>query len=136
MLTGTQQIPFSNDDVYSGLAKLDGILTVSKDHLALEFQTQDAVFGVMKSKPRVLKIPLLELSAFKYKRNLFTSRIIFRVTKLNLIRDFPKSEQGEVKLKIKRKYKEEARRIESFVNYRVSELRLEEMDEDGEFDPM
>ncbi len=134
MLTGTQQIPFSNDDVYSGLAKLDGILTVSKDHLDLEFQTQDAVFGVMKSKPKNLKIPLLELSNFTYKRNLFSSRIIFRVTKLKYIRDFPKSEQGEIKLKIKRKYKEEAKRIESFVNYRISELRLADMDSD--FDPL
>lgn len=134
MLTGTQQIPFSNDDVYSGLAKLDGILTVSKDHIDLEFQTQDAVFGVVKSKPKNLHIPLLELSSFIYKRNLFISRIIFRVTKLKFVKDFPKSEQGEIKLKIKRKYKKEARQIESFVTYRISELRLAQLDSD--LDPL
>ncbi len=128
MLTREQRIPFSLDDLYSGLAVVDGILTIHSDELVFEFQTKDSVFGVVKSKPREIHIQMKEIVSIRYRKTWFVSRLYIHVSKLSYLQDFPKSEQGELVLKIKRKYKDTAKDIVSYVNYRLSEFRLDSMD--------
>lgn len=128
MVPGDIHLPFFIDDVYSGFARSEGILTLHDDTLEIEYQTKDTVFGVVKSKPKSLHIPLKEILTFEYKRNLFVSRMKVGLRKLGLMGDFPKSEQNELVLKIKRKDKEMAKRLASTARLRISEIRLEQMD--------
>ncbi len=128
MFTRIQRIPFSLDDIYSGFAEAEGILTVNNDELVFEFQTKDTVFGVIMSKPRKITIPISEIVSIKYKRNWFVSRLQIYVSQLSLLQAFPKTKEGGVSLKIKRKHKQTAQDIVSFVNYRLSEYRLDSMD--------
>jgi len=130
MLAQVHRIPFSMEDVYAGFGQVEGILTVNQDRMEFELLTKDAFFGVVKSKPKLIRIPLTEIDSIRYKRNVFISRMYVHVSRLSLVQEFPKSDEGTLVLKIRRNQKENARAIVSFVSYRISELRLSAMDND------
>ena len=53
-------VPFSLE-VYGGLGECNGLLKDEENLLSLEFQTQDAVAGVLKSDIKHVEIPLDDL---------------------------------------------------------------------------
>ena len=131
MLISQIRLPFRLGEVYGGFAEGSGLMYVAKDTMILEFQVKDAFFGVVKSKPTRLQIPFSEIISIEYKRNMFISRMIFRLTSLHYMSDIPGDNKGgDVKLKIKRKDKEQALHLVSHINLRMSEIRLDMMDDD------
>lgn len=131
MLISQIRLPFTLGEVYGGFAEGGGLMYVARDTMILEFQVKDAIFGVVKSKPKRLQIPFREIIAIEYKRTMFISRIIFRLTSLQYMSDIPGDNKGgDVKLRIKRKDKEMARNLVSHINLRMSEIRLDMMDDE------
>ncbi|MCB0840951.1 MAG: hypothetical protein KDD99_29990, partial [Bacteroidetes bacterium] len=64
MLIERTRLPFSIENVYGGFAKVNGILSVRKDILILEFQVKENVFGgLVKSRPKELNIPFRDLES-------------------------------------------------------------------------
>lgn len=118
-------IPFKTDDAYHGLAKVEGILHVESDHLILEFQVQDTFFGALKSAPKKLRINYLDLNRVEYERGWFKSRMNLKINNLSILTRFPGAKEGRISLKIGRKLKDAAEDIESYVNLRTAELKLD-----------
>lgn len=126
MLQLSSRLPFTIDDVYAGFAQVSGILTVEEDALFLEFQTKDNILGgLIKSATRELMIPLEELDSVEAKSKWTGTRFFIRTRRLASLDGLPNVENGEVKLKIKRKNKETALTMASRINLRISELRLD-----------
>lgn len=126
MLQLSARLPFSIDDVYGGFAKVTGLLTVEEDALFLEFQTKDNILGgLIKSAPRELMVPMKELDSVECVSKWTGTRFFVRVRRLSLLDGMPNVENGEVKLKIKRKNKQTALNMASKINLRISELRLD-----------
>lgn len=126
MLTERMRLAFSIENVYAGFAKVTGILRVVNDILSLEFETKENIFGgVLKSRPKKVDIPLLELESIELKKTWFTSKVIIRVLRLGMLNDVPGTEKGEAVIRIRRKERATAEAMISRINLRISELGLD-----------
>ncbi|MDX2247900.1 MAG: hypothetical protein SF052_14035 [Bacteroidia bacterium] len=130
MLTERSNLPFSIEDVYAGFAKVSGILSVVRDHVILEFQVSDAIGGIVKGKPKEIRIPLRSIESVQFKKNWFAANFYLRVYRMKDLEAIPTNRAGEVKLSIQRKHRERALQLASSMNLRLSELRIEMMDEE------
>ena len=125
MYTHNQRLHFSTDEAYSGLAALTGIMQVNKDSLVLEYQVKDNILGMLKSDTKRLLIPYNNLTEVRYKRNWFISRFHLYVNSMQILGKFPIGKDGRITLKINRKRSHTAKELESYINLRLSEIRLE-----------
>ncbi len=130
MYSTNLRLPFKTDEAYSGLAAVEGIMRAEKGRLILEYQVKDNIFGVIKSKPKELMIPYEEMSQVLYKRNWFISRFRLHINSMRILGEFPVGKDGIISLKVKRKHKEIAKNLESYINLRLSEIRLDMLGED------
>lgn len=134
MLSERTTLPFSIENVYAGFAKVSGILSVVRDHLILEFQVSDIIGGIVKGRPKEIRIPLRSIEHVIFKKNWFVANFYIRVYRMKDLEDIPNNQAGEVKLSIIRKNRERAIQLASSINLRLSELRIEMMDNDFESD--
>ncbi|MCI4668130.1 MAG: hypothetical protein MRZ79_08210 [Bacteroidia bacterium] len=127
-------LPFSLSNVYGGFGKVKGLLHLEKDRMRLDYQSEDNIVGLVKSKPMEIVIPFEDMESINLKTNLFSTRFIIRVIRLASIADFPKPTgnipAGELRLSLKRADRERAKQVESYTNLRLSEIRLENLDKD------
>jgi hypothetical protein len=131
MMPMERDLPFKTDEAYHGFAEIQGLLHVERDHLLLEFEMKDSILGVIKSGAKELEISYFDLNKVEYKRSLFKSRLILSVNNMRVLSAFPGAKDGVIALKIKRRYKGEAEDIESYVNLRIAELKLEQLEREG-----
>ena len=123
-------VPFSISDAYEGLAEVGGLARFEADVLTLEFQTQDAFFGLVKSGVQEVPITLPDLVSVHFSKNMFRATIHLRVRSMALFEKIPGANRGEVKLRFARKYRDEAHALASRLQLRLSERRLEQMDDE------
>jgi hypothetical protein len=128
MYSSNLRLHFTTDDAYSGLAKVEGILRAEKNRLILEYQVKDNLIGVIKSSPKELRIPFEELSEVTYKLNWFVSRFRLHINSMKILGEFPVGKDGVISLRIRRKQKEMAKDLISYINLRLSEIRLDRLD--------
>ncbi|WNJ17299.1 hypothetical protein [Pontibacter sp. G13] len=128
MLTSKTRLPFTIENLVGGFARANGVLQVVKDRLEVEFQTQDTVIGKIKSEPKMVAIPLTEIDSVAFKSNWFGASMTIRVLDLRLLQQLPKSEDSEFKIKVNKKDKDKATSLESVINLRISELKLDPQD--------
>lgn len=131
MLARTR-LPFFIDNLYSGFAKLNGILTADHRQLLIEFQVTDTLGGFFKGRPKELRLPLEAIASVAYKQNWFTAHFYLRVYRLSDLAAVPNAESGEAKLAIRRKDRQDARRLASSLNLALSEIRLARLDEEDD----
>lgn len=122
-------LPFKADEVYAGMAETQGMLQVHKQGLLLEFQTKDAIFGLVKSKVKKLEISLGELADVELRTRFWKSQLLLHINNMKTLNKFPAAQEGVIKLHIKRKDKRKALEIQSYINMRLSEHRLEMLGE-------
>ncbi|GAB4422823.1 MAG: hypothetical protein OHK0039_39120 [Bacteroidia bacterium] len=127
------RLPFTIENLYNGLAQVDGILLTSRDSITLEFQVKDSFIGRIKSGPKALHLPLKEIESVRFRKGWFDASFYIRVFRMAAIKDMPSSQSGEIRLKVKRGDRETALRVESQIALRLSELRIDALDEDQDF---
>ena len=134
MLSERTRLAFSIENVYGGFAQVGGLLRLTNDILIMEFQTKDSIFGgLLKSRAREVRLPLLEIESVEYRKKWFSTHIIIRVYRMGYLDNVPGSENGEVKLKLKKKDRNTAQNLVSHMNLRLSELRLDAQDRGEDF---
>lgn len=95
-------IPIKLSDSFEGLAESKGIISLKEDSVNIQFQTKDAILGVMKSGLIEVSIPLVNLVELSYKKSLFGNKLILKVDDLRIIEKMPNSDNSEVVLSIAR----------------------------------
>ena len=123
-------LPFSIDDLYSGLARVDGLLRLKDDQLLIEFQKQDNLMGIFKGNSQSRTIPLRQIFKVELKSSWFGRSLLLRPTTLSAFQGIPGADEGELKLKFKKRDLELAKDLVSHLNLRLSEIRLQDMDEE------
>lgn len=123
-------VPFSIADAYEGLAAVDGLARFDGTALILEFQTKDAFIGVIKSDVQTVEISLTDFASVHFARKMFWATLKLRVHSMALIEKIPGTRRGEIKLRFARKHRDEAHTLVSQLQLRLSERRLELMDEE------
>lgn len=102
-------VPFSAE-AYEGLAETHGLLRLESNVLVMEYQTQDGVFGVVKSDPKTLRIQLdyLEEAVFKAGGWFGKSKLTLRLSSMQEVGKMPGAKGSEVQLKVDKKYNDAA----------------------------
>jgi hypothetical protein len=128
MFSPNHQLPFSIDDLYGGLARVNGLLRVREGELLLEYQTQDNLVGVFKGRSGTTVIPIRDIYEVEVKSNWLGRAFILRPRSLSLLADMPGADESQLKLKFNRRDLTSAKEIASYLNLRISEIRLDEME--------
>ena len=123
------RLNFKTTEVYHGFAEVEGMLRIEDQQVVIEYQTKDSVLGVIKSETKSLPIPYSQISEVVFKTNMFRTFLRLQLKSLELLNKFPGSKAGGIKLNLKRKDKEKAIYLQSFIRLRVSEVRLKGLDE-------
>ncbi len=129
------RLAFALEDIYQGLARGEGLLTLQDEGVMLEFQVKDTLVGMMKSKLKQVVLPYPEILSVEVKSNIFRTIMIISVNRLSLLADLPNADRGEVKLKLRRKDKDMAFQIESRIQYLMSEMQLDPEDRTDIWEP-
>lgn len=122
-------IPFEIPDVNHGFVEVKGLLHVNSNELVLEFDERDAFMGVIKSDLKEVRIPFSDIEAIEVKKRFFSMRAEIISTSMRTLQDVPGADQGRVKMKIRRKNRDEAERVFSKARLALSEYKLNEMEE-------
>jgi len=121
--------PDANDFVdASGLLRYDTL------GLHLEFQSKDAIFGVIKSDVKTRLILLSQIRDIKYKKSWFSHYLILQAKDMKTLRDVPGATSGEVRLKIKKTDVPEAKSLASRLSLTLSEIRIKRLVEESDAD--
>lgn len=122
------RIAFRIPSVYSDLGEGDGVINLENDQITIEYQIKDAFIGVLKSNIQKVIVPLLDIHDIVFQPKLINSKLILSTKEMATLANIPGSEKGELKLNIARADKEDAKKFVDDVMFRVSELRLKQMD--------
>lgn len=127
-------IPFTLPEVYHGLAEAHGRAHVDASGLHIEYRVEDAVFGVLKSRIREVDIPFGDIDDIRLIDGWFRCRIVVQLHSLHIIADFPASKSGRLEFKLAREHRERAREFYSHLSLCMSEERLRQLEQPGEWE--
>jgi hypothetical protein len=124
-----RSLPFSIENLNGGFMKVEGILRVEGEHLIFEFQKKDAVVEAYQSELKTEKIPLSELDMLEFKQGWFSGKLILHGKTAKSFGELPGKDLTERVLKVKRKHKNVAASVSSNLNLKLSEQKLNELDD-------
>lgn len=118
-------VPFKVKNVGGGWVEANGLLVLDGELLCFQYQTKDAVFGVIKTGVREVKVGLVDVAEMRYKaRWTGAGKLIVRLTDMKLGDGVPGHESGTVELLISRQNADTARELASSANLEAAEARL------------
>ena len=117
-------------DAYGGWGKVQGMAGFDEHGLLLQFTTRDALFGVLKSGMREVRIPIEALRSVQYRAGFLwlMPAIELRVRELSVLQDLPESEQGRLRLRVAFRDRHEAREFAQELDRWRSLRRIAELD--------
>lgn len=119
-------VPFKITDSYEGFAECIGLMVVGHSEIRLDFETQDALFGMFKSGVKSVTIPFETIDEIGFKKSIWGNKIELRLNRLDLIRAIPGQNSAEIKLSIARKYMDLAGDAIRAIQLRIAEDEYDE----------
>lgn len=123
-------IPIKFPQIYEGFADAEGVLRISSDALVLEYQVKDNLIGVVKSGVRTTVIPFERIDEVDFRSRFIWTSLNIRVDSMQIVADVPGAKQGNVKLKIPRRYRKEAAVMAHEASIRSSQSKLDRLEGD------
>jgi hypothetical protein len=96
-------IPIKLSDSFEGFAESNGLLLVNNDIIHIQFQTKDAILGVVKSDLKSVEVPLKNIIEIGYKKSIFGNKLNIIVDSLSFVEQLPSSDSNEIVLSLARK---------------------------------
>jgi len=122
-------LPF-HIETYDGFAYTNGFLRIQSDHVLVEFQTKDALFGVVKSAIKNVELPFGEIGDVVYKSNILRTVVIITVHSFQTAAALGNGNE-DVKFYIKRKNRKKAESFVDNLKLYVAEHQLKRLEQDG-----
>jgi hypothetical protein len=85
-----------------GMTETSGMLSLEDDKLILEYQTVDAVLGVLKTGVKVVDIPLDRLSSARVEQKLWGADLVLQGKNMRVFGNAPGASGGQLRVKLKR----------------------------------
>lgn len=108
MDTNQQTIPEGEDRVLvstsdsMGMTETSGMLTLEEGKLVLEYQTEDAILGVLKTGVKTVEISLSELSSAQVEQKLWSAELVLQGKNMRVLGNLPGASQGKLRVKLNR----------------------------------
>lgn len=96
-------IPFATGDIHGGFSEGQGALRLDGDEIVIEVQVK--VFGMFEQSAQTFRFELTDLESVEHKRGPFSDAITLRTTPMGLVSKVPGASDGQLRLKIKRRYR-------------------------------
>ena len=96
-----EQVLFSTTDSL-GMTETSGMLRFDAGKLVMEYQTIDALFGVVKSSVKVLEIPVANLSSARIDQKLWSADLVLQGKSMGVLSSVPGSNRGQLRVKLNR----------------------------------
>lgn len=118
-------VPFSCD-AFAGFGEIQGIARVQPEGLLLQYQTRDAVLGLLRSGMKSALVPAQSLVHARYRAGFLWMfpRIEVRLSDLSAVADIPSTEGGRLVLKVAFGDRADARRLAGLMGGMLAEHRL------------
>lgn len=128
-------LPFRPHDPDALFTETEGLVQLYDDELLLQFETKDALLGKFKRSSE-LRLPLDEISSVEFRAGWFRTQITLQAHSVQVVSDFPGSRLGSIRLRFRRKYREEAAHLAEMIEESVQDLRAQmEYDDLGPLPP-
>jgi hypothetical protein len=97
-------IPFLIDDACAGFAHCHGLIRDEGEALVIEYQTQDAIAGVIKTDVQEARIPLKEIAGIALNKSWFgfSTTLSIQLASMKQVTSLPGMQQGRFVLPIAR----------------------------------
>jgi hypothetical protein len=100
-------VPFLIPELYAGFGECRGILYDEQNAFRFEFQVQDKLAGLLKSRVKTVRVPVEQIVSCQLTRGWFGStwlgvKIVIQASSLDALKDVPGATQGKVELTIAR----------------------------------
>lgn len=120
---------YESDDLDKKYKEVKGIISYSSDELLFEYKVYDAMGnGISNLSKFAIHIDNLKKVAYKKGFPFTCGKLIVEADKWAFLEPLPGSEQGSIRLNIKRRDKGEAIRMSTKLNLYISQKRLDDMD--------
>lgn len=106
--------------------EVKGVLSFLDDELLFEFKVYD-MYGNATSSLNKFAINVEQLKRLHFKKGFFSGKLILEARQMAFFEPIPGSEQGVIKLNIKRADRDEAVRFSTRLNLYLSQKRLDEL---------
>lgn len=121
-----KSLPFKITGTYEGFAETEGLLRLDGTNITLQFQTVDAVFGMMKSGVRNISIALDELETIEFIKRFWGTHVLMHINRLDLVQQLPSQSSNQIKLKIARGDRELAEDMVRAIRLKQSEYEYDQ----------
>lgn len=103
-------IPFLIGDACAGFAHCHGLIRDEGETLVIEYQTQDAIAGVIKTEVQEARIPLAEIAGITLNQSWFgySNKLAIQLASMKQVTSLPGMRQGRFLLPIARADREAA----------------------------
>lgn len=133
MITNEYAIPFTCPDA-NDFVEVSGLLRYDSTGLHLEFQSKDAILGVIKSSVKSVHLRHEDLRGLQYKRSWFWHHLIVQAKDMRTIAGVPGAESGQVRLKITKSDVDLAKSLGLHVSSALTDARLKRLVEESSAD--
>lgn len=133
MMTNDYAVPFTCPDA-NDFVEVSGLLRYDSSGVHLEFQTKDALFGVIKSSVKSVRLKNDDLRGLRYKKSWFSHYLYIQTKDMRTIAGVPGAESGEVRLKIRKQDAIQAKSLASHVSSALTDERLKRLLEESSSD--
>jgi hypothetical protein len=124
-------LPF-HCEAYAGFGAIQGIARLDGQGLLLQYQTRDAVLGVLRSGMKSGLLPLDSLVSARYRSGFLwlMPHLELRVSDLSMLAEIPSSEGGRLKLRVAWTDRSDARKLAHLLGGRLAEQRLQHLQDE------
>lgn len=129
--SSSPSVPVEIPNINHGLQVAKGLLKVKEDGLHLEFEVKDGFVGLITSGVQSSVVSYADLEDLHFEKGWWSGKIILEGTSMKVFEDLPGSEQGRLKLKVKRSDRDDAQNAVSSARVHLSEHKLEQLDKAG-----
>ncbi len=123
-------LPIRQNEQYMGLAELSGLLRAESDSIVLEYSLKDEMLGMFNSDLKVLKIPFHAVEEIRVKKKWFSARFEIHLNRLPKTDKSLSMNGNVISFIIKKKELQKANSIRSTLMLRISERRLQQLEDD------
>lgn len=129
--TSNPSVPVEIPNINHGLQVARGLLKVKEEGLHFEYEVQDSFFGLIKSSIKTELISYQNLENIRFEKGWWHGKIILEGSSMKVFEVFPGSEQGRLRLKVKRSNRDDAQNTVSSARVHLSEQKLKELDDEN-----
>ncbi|NIT60631.1 MAG: hypothetical protein GWN00_31845 [Aliifodinibius sp.] len=126
--SSSPSVPVEIPNINHGFQVAKGLLKVKEDGLHFEFEVKDSFVGMITSGVQSSIIPYTDLENVRFEKGWWNGKVILEGTSMKAFEDLPGSEQGRLKLKVKRSDRDDAQNAVSSARVHLSEHKLKELD--------